>query len=159
MLTNNEIKLQLNALAIEKAEGGRITGGFSKVADEIGVDYATVKHFVQGDIKTPTPATLQKFSDFLIHGPAPVAPKLSKEEQVAAPEHYRQGQIECIDAIRESMSAADFAGYCKGNVIKYTWRAHNHNEVPLVHLNKAADYLRWWIETEAQIAGAGDGNN
>ena len=132
MLNNNEIKLQLNSLAIEKSEGGRITSGFSKVADAIGVDYATVKHFVQGDIKTPTPATLQKFSDYLVNGPALIAPTLSKEEQVAA-------------------------GYCKGNVIKYTWRAHNHNEVPLVHLNKAADYLRWWIETEAQIVGAGDG--
>ena len=159
MLNNNEIKLQLNALAIEKAEGGKITVGFSKVADEIGVDYATVKHFVQGDIKTPTPATLQKFRLFLIHGPAPVAPKLSKEEQIAAPSHYRQGQIECIDAIRESMSAGDFAGYCKGNVIKYTWRAHNHKESPVVHLNKAQDYLRWWIETEAQIVGAGNGSN
>ena len=120
MLSANKIKLQLNSLAIEKAEGGRITGGFSKVVDLIGVDYATVKHFVQGDIKTPTPATLQKFNDFLIHGPAPVAHKLSKQKQVAAPEHYRQGSIECIDAIRESMTPFDFAGYCKGNVIKYT---------------------------------------
>ena len=157
MLTNNEIKLQLNALAIEKAEGGKITVGFSKVADEIGVDYATVKHFVQGDIKTPAPATLQKFRLFLIQEGAQAAPKLSKEEQVAAPEHYRQGQIECIDAIRESMTPHDFAGYCKGNVIKYTWRAHNHKESPVVHLNKAQDYLRWWIETEAQIVEAGDG--
>lgn len=157
MLTNNEIKLQLNALAIEKAEGGKITVGFSKVADEIGVDYATVKHFVQGDIKTPNPATLQKFRLFLIQEGAQAAPKLSKEEQVAAPEHYRQGSIECIDAIRESMTPFDFAGYCKGNVIKYTWRAHNHKESPVVHLNKAQDYLRWWIETEAQIAGAGNG--
>lgn len=159
MLSNNEIKLQLNALAIERADSGRITGGFSKVADEIGVDYATVKHFIQGDIKAPTPATLQKFSDYLANGPAPVAPKLSKKEQVAAPEHYRQGQIECIDAIRESMTPHDFAGYCKGNVIKYTWRAHNHKESPVVHLNKAQDYLRWWIETEAQIAEAGDGSH
>ena len=159
MLTNNEIKLQLNALAIEKAEGGKITVGFSKVADEIGVDYATVKHFVQGDIKTPNPATLQKFRLFLIQEGAQAAPKLSKEEQVAAPEHYRQGSIECIDAIRESMTPFDFAGYCKGNVIKYTWRAHNHKESPVVHLNKAQDYLRWWIETEAQIVEAGDGSN
>ena len=140
MLNNNEIKLQLNSLAIEKSEGGRITEGFSK-----------------GDIKTPNPATLQKFRLFLIQEGAQAAPKLSKEKQVAAPEHYRQGSIECIDAIRESMTPYDFAGYCKGNVIKYTWRAHNHNEVPLVHLNKAADYLRWWIETEAQIAEVGDG--
>ena len=156
MLTNNQIKLQLNSLAIEKAEGGKITQGFRAVAEKIGVDYATVKHFVQGDIKQPSNATLQKFSDYLANGPAPVAPKLSKEKQVAAPSHYRQGQIECIDAIRESMTPHDFAGYCKGNVIKYTWRAHNHNEVPLVHLNKAADYLRWWVETETNIAEAGD---
>jgi len=159
MLNNNEIKLQLNSLAIEKSEGGRISEGFSKIAQEIGVDYATVKNFIKGDIKTPNPATLQKFRLFLIKEGAQAAPKLSKEEQVAAPDHYRQGQIECIDAIRESMSAGDFAGYCKGNVIKYTWRAHNHKESPLVHLNKAADYLRWWIETEAQISEAGNGSH
>jgi len=159
MLKFKKMRVGLKAHAIWHAEGGKITNGYRKVADEIGVDYATVKHFLQGDIKTPTPATLQKFNDFLIHGPAPVAPKLSKEEQVAVPSHYRQGQIECIDAIRESMSAADFAGYCKGNVIKYTWRCHNHKESPVVHLNKAQDYLRWWIETEAQIAEAGDGSN
>ena len=159
MLNNNEIKLQLNSLAIEKSEGGRITEGFSKIAHEIGVDYATVKHFIKGDIKTPNPATLQKFRLFLIQEGAQAAPKLSKEEQVAAPEHYRQGSIECIDAIRESMTPFDFAGYCKGNVIKYTWRAHNHKESPVVHLNKAQDYLRWWIETEAQIVEAGDGSN
>jgi len=156
MLTNNQIKLQLNSLAIEKAEGGKITQGFRAVAEKIGVDYATVKHFVQGDIKQPSNATLQKFSDYLINDPAPTAPKLSKDQQVAAPEHYRQGSIECIDAIRESMSAGDFAGYCKGNVIKYTWRSHNHKESPVVHLNKAADYLRWWVETETNIAEAGD---
>ena len=159
MLKFKKMRVGLKAHAIWHAEGGKITNGYRKVADEIGVDYATVKHFLQGDINTPTTATLQKFSDYLANGPALIAPTLSKEEQVAAPEHYRQGSIECIDAIRESMSAGDFAGYCKGNVIKYTWRAHNHKESPVVHLNKAQDYLRWWIETEAQIAEAGDGSN
>lgn len=38
------------------------------------------------------------------------------------PEHYRQGEIECIDAIQAALTPEEFRGYCKGNVLKYTWR-------------------------------------
>ena len=38
------------------------------------------------------------------------------------PPHYTQGGIECIDAIRASMSKEQFLGYCKGNSLKYQWR-------------------------------------
>lgn len=152
----NTLQNKINQAASELAGDGKITGGFRAVAALAGVDYATVKGFARGDIKRPVGKTVEKLQACVGETPAR---ELNKDDQVAAPSHYRQGQIECIDAIRESMSAYDFAGYCKGNVIKYTWRAHNHNEVPLVHLNKAADYLRWWIEIEGQIVEAGDGRN
>ena len=38
------------------------------------------------------------------------------------PEHYRQGEIECIDAIEAALTPEEFRGYCKGNVLKYVWR-------------------------------------
>ena len=43
-------------------------------------------------------------------------------DPVNAPAHYRQGDIECIDAIEAALTPAEFRGYCKGNAIKYAWR-------------------------------------
>lgn len=38
------------------------------------------------------------------------------------PEHYKKGGIECVEAIKASMSDLEFQGYLKGNVLKYMWR-------------------------------------
>ena len=38
------------------------------------------------------------------------------------PDHYKQGDIECIEAIKASMYPAQFEGYLKGNLVKYVWR-------------------------------------
>ena len=38
-------------------------------------------------------------------------------DAVQHPSHYTQGGIECIDAIRASMTADGFCDYCKGNII------------------------------------------
>lgn len=38
------------------------------------------------------------------------------------PSHYNRGGIECIDAIRASMSLEAFRGFLKGNQLKYLWR-------------------------------------
>lgn len=43
-------------------------------------------------------------------------------DYVNQPPHYRQGGIECIDAIRAALTEEEFRGYCKGNAIKYVWR-------------------------------------
>ena len=43
-------------------------------------------------------------------------------DAVNHPPHYRQGGIECIDAIRAALTDEEFRGYCKGNVLKYVWR-------------------------------------
>ena len=41
------------------------------------------------------------------------------------PPHYTAGGIECIDAIQSALTPEEFAGFCKGNAIKYIWRM-NH---------------------------------
>jgi hypothetical protein len=44
------------------------------------------------------------------------------EDVINRPIHYNTGNIECIEAIEESMSSAGFKGYLKGNCMKYLWR-------------------------------------
>lgn len=39
------------------------------------------------------------------------------------PPHYTAGGIECIDAIESALGPDGFAAYCRGNAIKYAWRA------------------------------------
>lgn len=43
-------------------------------------------------------------------------------DEVNHPPHYTSGTIECIDAIQASMTAEAFAGYLRGNCMKYQWR-------------------------------------
>jgi hypothetical protein len=59
-----------------------------------------------------------------------------------SPDHYK-GEIECIAAIKASMSKSQFVGYLKGNVIKYLWRYDRKNG--LEDLEKANVYLSWLI--------------
>ena len=62
-------------------------------------------------------------------------------DPVNQPSHYNQGGIECIDAIKASMSAEEFAGYLKGNAMKYLWRYKDKGN-PAQDLAKCAWYLR-----------------
>ena len=62
---------------------------------------------------------------------------------VQHPSHYTHGGIECIDAIRASMTADGFCDYCKGNIIKYIWRWRDKGGVE--DLRKASVYLDWLI--------------
>ncbi len=38
------------------------------------------------------------------------------------PSHYKKGDVECIEAIRASLTKEAFMGYLKGNALKYLWR-------------------------------------
>lgn len=61
-------------------------------------------------------------------------------DKVNHPSHYTTGRIECIEAIRESMTTVEYKGYLKGNVLKYLWR-YQLKENPKEDLKKAAWYL------------------
>ena len=41
---------------------------------------------------------------------------------VTNPPHYRQGDIECIEAIKAACGEDGYDGYLQGNIIKYIWR-------------------------------------
>ena len=73
--------------------------------------------------------------------------KQKQKDMVNNPPHYNKHGIECIQAIRATLTDEEFRGYCKGNVLKYTWRENykNKNE----DLRKAQWYLNKLLkETE-----------
>ena len=58
---------------------------------------------------------------------------MAANDPVNHPPHYASGGIECIDAIEASMSPEEFQGYCKGNLIKYTWRYRDKGGLQDLH--------------------------
>lgn len=62
-------------------------------------------------------------------------------DPVEKPQHYNSGGIEAIAGIEASMSPEAFAGYLKGNVMKYMWRYEKKID-PIEDLKKA----RWYLD-------------
>ena len=62
-------------------------------------------------------------------------------DEVNSPSHYNQYGIECIEAIKASMSDDEYLGYLKGNAQKYLWR-YRYKGKPVTDLDKAEWYLK-----------------
>ena len=62
------------------------------------------------------------------------------------PSHYKDGDIECIDAIKSSLGDVQFKGYLKATIIKYLWRYEKKNGVE--DLRKAEWFLTKLIQEE-----------
>ena len=70
---------------------------------------------------------------------------VDKPDMVNSPEHYTQGNIECIDAIAEVVKHLDgMEAMCTGNAIKYLWRWRHKNGVE--DLKKAQWYIQRMID-------------
>lgn len=66
------------------------------------------------------------------------------DQVINSPPHYNQGSIECIEAIKASMTPTEYEGYLKGNIIKYLWRWRYKGGVESLH--KGQWYLNKLIE-------------
>ncbi len=63
---------------------------------------------------------------------------VQEADMVNHPPHYQSDNgIECIDAIRAALGKEGFIAYCRGNVIKYSWRLKSN---PAEDQGKAAWY-------------------
>jgi len=62
------------------------------------------------------------------------------------PDHYKVGGIETIDYIQSKLSPEEFAGYCRGNALKYISRAGRKDATPQ-EIGKAIWYLERWRQT------------
>ena len=66
------------------------------------------------------------------------------------PPHYQtEAGLECIDAIRAALGAEGFVSYCRGNVLKYAWRAARKGATA-ADLRKAA----WYATRAADVLEA-----
>lgn len=55
-------------------------------------------------------------------------PQPAAADPVDAPDHYRQGEIECIDAVKAMLGADGFAYWLRGNMVAYLWRLPHKGE-------------------------------
>lgn len=65
-------------------------------------------------------------------------------DSASDPDHYKQGDIECIDYIKSVLSKEGYIGYLQGNITKYLHRWKDKNGVE--DLDKAHVYLNWLIK-------------
>ena len=56
------------------------------------------------------------------------------------PDHYKDGDIECIDAMEACSTKEQFIGYLRLNAMKYLWRYGKKGD-PREQINKAQWYL------------------
>jgi hypothetical protein len=68
-----------------------------------------------------------------------------ESDAVNHPPHY-QGKVECIDAIEAALGDDGFVACCRGNAMKYIYRAGRKGE-SVEDLRKAAWYLERAIKT------------
>lgn len=62
------------------------------------------------------------------------------------PQHYRNGDIECIEAIRAALTPDEFRGYCKGNAIKYVWRERMKGG------NESLQKANWYMDKAVSVS-------
>ena len=68
-----------------------------------------------------------------------------EREVVNHPEHYSGcNGIECIDALKASMTKEQFIGFLRGNAQKYLWRVGRKDDL-LQDLKKAQWYLNYLV--------------
>ena len=76
---------------------------------------------------------------------------LKEDLNVQQPDHYNQGDIECIDGLRAALGDEEFCGFCRGNVIKYLWRA-GKKDGESQDLKKA----KWYLQMLLHVKGLAD---
>lgn len=67
------------------------------------------------------------------------------------PNHYNKGKKDLIEMWYQTMPLEQFRGAMKSNIIKYTMRYENKNQ--LEDLNKALEYLKRLKEYEEKTLG------
>ena len=114
-------------------------GAWYKVVDGVPFYFDVIEGWVSSICGLESLYRIPTFEPFVSAEDA--QPTGSKHDPVNNPSHYASGGIECIEAIKASMSREAFLGYLKGNVQKYMWR-YEKKANPVEDLKKA----RWYQE-------------
>lgn len=74
------------------------------------------------------------------------------KDNVNHPEHYISGRFECIEVIEEGLGIDIALGFCRGNALKYIYRAgKKHKEKEIEDLEKAVWYLNREISLRKKL--------
>ena len=104
-------------------------------------DYLDTERYLAMTIESINDATPEMWDKLRNKYKAMVTEELDEwVDPVNAPQHYNTGSVECIEAIKASMSDREFTGYLKGNAMKYLWR-YAYKGKPVEDLKKAQWYL------------------
>lgn len=68
-----------------------------------------------------------------------------KTEMVNHPQHYNQGNMECIDAMVGAYGKSEVQIFCKINAFKYLWRL-GHKDAEEQEVGKIKWYLDKYLE-------------
>jgi len=115
--------------------------------DQVSLDYSNINVTDYDTIDLTTSTEKAVILDLL----AEEAQEDGLYDNVEKPIHYNVGGIECIEAIKASMTEVEFRGYLKGNTEKYLWRYTYKNG--LEDLKKARWYLDYLIAEMEQVDG------
>lgn len=69
-------------------------------------------------------------------------------DEVSHPAHYTAGDVECKDALESALGREGYMDFCRGNVIKYAWRAPRKGGS--VDMRKAAFYIQEWLRVSGE---------
>ena len=70
------------------------------------------------------------------------------------PGHYKDGEIECIDAMESCSTHDEFVGYLRLNAMKYIWRMGRKTDDVGEEVEKSIWYLRkllTFLESERNV--------
>ncbi|ELA9727739.1 DUF3310 domain-containing protein [Vibrio parahaemolyticus] len=77
--------------------------------------------------------------------------RIKKDKNNIKPKHYNKGNKDLIEMWYQTMPLEQFRGAMKSNIIKYTMRYENKNQ--LEDLYKAVEYLKRLKEYEEKTLG------
>lgn len=87
-----------------------------------------------------------KLNDNVVH-PSHYTGVRVRVTDVRASREVTTGDLECIDLIRSLLMPYQFAGYCRGNALKYTFRAGRKQGCSAAEdMRKARQYCEWAAE-------------
>ena len=86
-----------------------------------------------------------KYPNAYWQGTPEEAPADTDKPDPVNPDHYKIGGIEAFDYIQAKLTPEEFAGYCRGNALKYLSRA-GHKDDAAQDLAKARWYLDRMLE-------------
>ena len=79
-----------------------------------------------------------------------VTPNEKRSSDPVNPNHYKKGDIECIDAIKSMLTPDEWRGFLKGTSVAYLWRL-GHKDAVEQDAKKTLWYVSWLANQDPRV--------